>query len=174
MRVITHVCQVWLGCFDILLVFHHDVPLYLIQIDHQERTSRYIARLGKELVKTLFSKGDAMDIVDLSLLKSKERDHLEGAFKYWGCNSPCKSELFRVWMPISSRNITTFLRSADSFWCSQWFKSCFCVFFSATTEGFMITNGSYERRWPDTFVDIRTSLSALHHGDSALYSLHLF
>ncbi|CAN0054281.1 unnamed protein product [Scytosiphon promiscuus] len=55
----------------------------------QDRTSRYIARLGKDLGDLLFSSEATADIVDLSLLKFKERDQLEDIFKSWCCNVPC-------------------------------------------------------------------------------------
>lgn len=57
----------------------------------QERTSRYIARLGKELVETLFEPRGETDVVDLTLLKSRQRDQLEDIFKCWGCEVPCDS-----------------------------------------------------------------------------------
>lgn len=58
----------------------------------QERTSRYIARLGKGLVDTLFSTEAMADVVDLSLLKSRQRDQLEATFRSWACDVPCNSE----------------------------------------------------------------------------------
>lgn len=68
-------------------------PTALRCVKHmQERTGRYIARLGKELVGMLFSTDSASDIVDLSLLKSRERDQLEAVFKSWNCDVPCNSE----------------------------------------------------------------------------------
>lgn len=60
----------------------------------QERTGRYIARLGKELVGMLFSTDSTSEIVDLSLLKCRERDQLEAVFKSWSCDVPCNSEYF--------------------------------------------------------------------------------
>lgn len=58
----------------------------------QDRTSRYISRLGKELVGMLFSTEDVADILDLSLLKNRERDQLEEVFKSWRCDVPCNGE----------------------------------------------------------------------------------
>lgn len=42
----------------------------------------------------LFSTDSMSDIVDLSLLKSRERDQLEAVFKSWSCDVPCNSEYF--------------------------------------------------------------------------------
>ncbi|CAN0201164.1 unnamed protein product [Ectocarpus sp. 6 AP-2014] len=61
----------------------------------QDRTSRYIARLGKELVGMLFSTEDVPDILDLSLLKNRERDQLEEVFKSWRCDVPCNVTALR-------------------------------------------------------------------------------
>ena len=61
----------------------------------QDRTVRYIARLGKELVDMLFSTESMADTVDLSLLKCRERDQLEEVFKSWSCDVPCNSECTR-------------------------------------------------------------------------------
>lgn len=58
----------------------------------QERTSRYIARLGKELVDMLFSTDSTADVVDFSLLKWRHRDLLEMTFKSWDCSAPCYRE----------------------------------------------------------------------------------
>ncbi|CAM9654757.1 unnamed protein product, partial [Sphacelaria rigidula] len=55
----------------------------------QERTRLYIARQAKTLVEMLFSLGAVADIVDLSLLKCRQRDQLEEILKYWNCNTPC-------------------------------------------------------------------------------------
>ncbi|CAM9199040.1 unnamed protein product, partial [Hapterophycus canaliculatus] len=55
----------------------------------QDRTSRYVARLGKDLVDMLFSSAGTADVVDLSLLKCRERDQLEKVFKSWSCDTPC-------------------------------------------------------------------------------------
>lgn len=59
----------------------------------QERTRLYIARQGEALVEMLFSLGAVADIVDLSLLKCRQRDQLEEIFKYWSCDTPCDGEL---------------------------------------------------------------------------------
>lgn len=61
----------------------------------QDRTSRYIARLGKELENMLFSARAETDLVDLSLLKCREKDLLEEAYKSWCCDVPCNSEWAR-------------------------------------------------------------------------------
>lgn len=64
----------------------------------QDRTSRYIARLGKELEKMLFSTRAETDLVDLSLLKCRQKDQLEEAFKSWRCDVPCNSEWGRKYI----------------------------------------------------------------------------
>ncbi|CAM9189410.1 unnamed protein product, partial [Laminaria digitata] len=55
----------------------------------QDRTGRYIARLGKELENMLFSTRAETDLVDLSLLKCRQKDQLQEAFKSWCCDVPC-------------------------------------------------------------------------------------
>lgn len=40
----------------------------------------------------LFSTEDVADILDLSLLKNRERDQLEEVFKSWRCDVPCNGE----------------------------------------------------------------------------------
>ncbi|CAN0187333.1 unnamed protein product, partial [Phaeothamnion confervicola] len=73
----------------------------------QERTSRYIARLAEELIEFVCSDdsssgggdrggggGGLSALVDLSLLKFKERDALEAAFKSWGHSVPYDGEFF--------------------------------------------------------------------------------
>jgi Domain of unknown function (DUF4471) len=50
----------------------------------QERTSRYIARLARELIELLWAGTGAMaDLVDFNLLKFKERDALEDVLRSW-------------------------------------------------------------------------------------------
>lgn len=50
----------------------------------QERTQRYIQRLGEELVELVCDeKGNLADIVDMSALKYRERDQLVNTFKSW-------------------------------------------------------------------------------------------
>lgn len=64
----------------------------MFMILSQDRTDRYIARLGKGLVDTLFSTTAMADLVDFSLLKCKQRDQLEETFRSWDCHAPCNSE----------------------------------------------------------------------------------
>lgn len=68
--------------------------LQIVIVAWQERTSRYIARLGKELVEMLFStkKDPTADLVDFSLLKWRHRDLLEMTLKSWDCSAPCDRE----------------------------------------------------------------------------------
>eukprot|EP00903_Cladosiphon_okamuranus_P019165 g17627.t2 len=61
----------------------------------QDRTARYIARLGRELIDMLFSTESMDDIVDLSLLKCRERDQLEEVFRSWSCEVPCNMTTLR-------------------------------------------------------------------------------
>ncbi|CAN0015663.1 unnamed protein product, partial [Ectocarpus fasciculatus] len=61
----------------------------------QDRTSRYISHLGKELVGMLFSAEGMAEILDLSLLKNRERDQLEEVFKSWRCDVPCNVTALR-------------------------------------------------------------------------------
>ncbi|CAM9444596.1 unnamed protein product, partial [Chrysoparadoxa australica] len=51
----------------------------------QERTSRYIAKKGEELIQLVcYGKGAQAELVDLKLLKFKDKDLLEETFKSWG------------------------------------------------------------------------------------------
>jgi dynein assembly factor 3 len=55
----------------------------------QERTQRYIHRLGQELVELVCDeKGSLADIADLSSLKYRERDMLVDVFKSWDPKVP--------------------------------------------------------------------------------------
>lgn len=71
----------------------HMCPGVSLLLLRQERTRLYIARQAKTLVEMLFSLGAVADIVDLSLLKCRQRDQLEEILKYWNCNTPCDGEL---------------------------------------------------------------------------------
>lgn len=62
----------------------------------QERTSKYIARIGKELIELLRAgTGPMSDFVDFSLLKYKERDALDAVFRSWAVESPCDIRTLR-------------------------------------------------------------------------------
>jgi dynein assembly factor 3 len=68
-------CNVWLEIYGNCLV--------------QERTSKYIAQKGLELIQLLCNESGAMrDLVDLGLLKFKQRDELENVFKTWSESVP--------------------------------------------------------------------------------------
>jgi len=68
-------CNVWLEIYGNCLV--------------QERTSKYIAHKGLELIQLICNESGAMrDLVDLGLLKFKQRDELEDAFKQWSESVP--------------------------------------------------------------------------------------
>jgi dynein assembly factor 3, axonemal len=55
----------------------------------QERTQRYIQRLGEELIELVCDeKGNLGDIVDLSGLKYRERDQLVETFRCWNASVP--------------------------------------------------------------------------------------
>lgn len=55
----------------------------------QERTAAYIDKLGRDLVKLVCDgEGVLAGVADLSLLKFRERDALEMAFKTWGVKVP--------------------------------------------------------------------------------------
>ena len=55
----------------------------------QERTERYIAAMGQELVELVCdSRGSLADFVDLSSLKYRDRDLLVDAFKSWDARVP--------------------------------------------------------------------------------------
>jgi dynein assembly factor 3 len=65
----------------------------------QDRTARYIARLGRELIDLVCSGSRASehalaDIVDLSLLKHRQKDALETIFRSWACNVACDMPAF--------------------------------------------------------------------------------
>ncbi|CAM9282038.1 unnamed protein product, partial [Discosporangium mesarthrocarpum] len=55
----------------------------------QERTSCYIAQMGVKLEELLYSRGTMVDLIDLSLLKYRERDLLAEVFKSWNHKTPC-------------------------------------------------------------------------------------
>ena len=55
----------------------------------QERTQRYIHRLGKELVELVCNQAGALeDVVDVSGMKYRERDRLVDVFRSWNPNTP--------------------------------------------------------------------------------------
>ena len=55
----------------------------------QERTARYIAQKGRELVDLACNERGALgDMVDLSLLRHRERDELVDVFHSWAENVP--------------------------------------------------------------------------------------
>ena len=62
----------------------------------QDRTARYIEQLGHEL-RSLVAHGTGRleDMVDLSLLRYRERDDLETAFKNYGRGVPFDVETLR-------------------------------------------------------------------------------
>ena len=57
----------------------------------QERTEKYIEQKGRELIDLLCNETGAMQgLVDLGMLKFKERDELENVFKGWNVKQPFK------------------------------------------------------------------------------------
>lgn len=62
----------------------------------QERTEKYIEAKGKELIDLLCNETGAMQgVVDLGMLKFKERDELEDVFKAWSVKREFKVEELR-------------------------------------------------------------------------------
>lgn len=53
----------------------------------------------------LFSTRAETDLVDLSLLKCRQKDQLQEAFKSWCCDVPCNSEWGRTYMVCGEKTL---------------------------------------------------------------------